>query len=66
MDHWIQNKPGAKNYFVELDGKREGETCVEAKASTKDEEGWVRRRWVVGEEVRERRFYGRVFIVRFQ
>ena len=49
-------------YYVELDGKREGSSCVEANV----DEGWVRREWTVGRITRSRKFYGKVFIVRYR
>ena len=65
MDYWISSMPQAKDYKVMLNGKTEPPTCVEAQSSPdKGVNGWVKRRWLVGLEMRERKFYGNVHIVR--
>lgn len=60
MKYWNAEMPNASHFAVELNGKIEGQSCVEADS----EEGWVRREWLVGKCQKNRKFYGRVFIVR--
>jgi len=67
MDHY-HKKEHQRTYKVELDGVFEGEHCVEAQASTQADVGWVLRRWMnqegLGFTWRERKYFGKVFIVR--
>jgi hypothetical protein len=70
MDYWNKDLPNAKEYLVEFEGLFEGETCVEAKASSRFRTGWIRRVWTidgglfVAPHQKERTFYGKVHIVR--
>jgi len=64
--HWSRDDPDGREYRPSLNGKFEGETCVEARASEGGIEGWVRRVWKVGRQTRDRKFYGNVHVVRIR
>lgn len=71
MKHWKKSDPNSSLYKIEYNGKWEEKSCVEAKASTKEQDGWILREWDLnvgnGRIInRKRKFYGKVFIVRIK
>lgn len=64
--YWNREQTDADYFMVELNGKKEGPTCVEAQMGEDGAQGWVRRVWYDVFTKKDRKFYGNVFIVRIK
>lgn len=68
---WYQHDIDAHKYRIEFDGKFQDRTCIAAKASTKEEEGWIRRithkNFGFGATKKvDKIYWGKVYIVRVE